>query len=123
LRPTACSTETVPPGNLGVIYLYLGDYDKALAATQEMMKVNPGTGLSYGNLASSYLQVNHLDEVRATAQEAQAHNLDSPLIHFNLYAIDFLQRDTAGMEREAAALMGKAGFEGLMLDTESHTAS
>ena len=70
-----------------------------------------------------YLQVNRLDEVTATAREAQAHNLDSPLIHFNLYSVDFLQHDAAGMEREAAALMGKAGFEDLMLDTESNTAA
>jgi hypothetical protein len=88
-----------------------------------MTKLDSGSGLSYGNLVASYLEVNRLDEARATAQEAQAHNLDSPLIHFNLYAIDFLQHDAAGMEREAAALMGKPGFEDLMLDTESGTAT
>jgi serine/threonine protein kinase/tetratricopeptide (TPR) repeat protein len=115
--------DDVPPGNLGVIYLNLGDYDKALAATQEMMKVSPGSGLSYANLVSAYQQVNRLDEVRATAQEAQAHDLDSPLIHFNLYAVDFLQHDPAGMEREAAALAGKPGVDDLMLDTESDTAT
>ena len=115
--------DDVPIGNLGIIYLYLGDYDKALAAMLDMMKADPGGGLSYSNLVSSYVQVNRLDEARATAQEAQAHNLDNPLIHFNLYSIDFLQHDPAGMEREAAALMGKPGFEDLMLDTESNTAA
>ena len=115
--------DDVPPGNLGVIYISLGDYDKALAATQEMIKIESGSGLSYSNLVSTYVQVNRLDEARATAQEAQAHNLDNPLIHFNLYSIDFLQHDAAGMEREAAALMGKPGFEDLMLDTESETAA
>ncbi len=115
--------DDVPPGNLGVIYISLGDYDKALAATQEMIKIESGSGLSYSNLVSTYVQVNRLDEARATAQEAQAHNLDNPLIHFNLYSIDFLQHDAAGMEHEANALMGKPGFEDLMLETESHTAA
>jgi tetratricopeptide (TPR) repeat protein len=115
--------DEVPTGNLGIIYLYLGDYEKALAEVQEMMKVDSGSGLSYANLAACYLQVNRLDEVTATAREAQAHNLNSPLIHFNLYSVAFLQHDAAGMEREAAALMGKAGFEDLMLDTESNTAA
>ncbi len=115
--------DDVPIGNLGIIYIYLGDYDKALAAMLDMMKADPGGGLSYSNLVSSYVQVNRLDEARATAQEAQAHNLDNPLIHFNLYGIDFLQHDSAGMEREAATLMGKPGFEDLMLDTESNTAA
>ncbi|HXC42568.1 MAG TPA: tetratricopeptide repeat protein, partial [Candidatus Dormibacteraeota bacterium] len=115
--------DDVPIGNLGIIYIYLGDYDKALAAMLDMMKADPGGGLSYSNLVSSYVQVNRLDEARATAQETQAHSLDNPLIHFNLYSIDFLQHDPAGMEREAAALMGKPGFEDLMLDAESNTAA
>ena len=38
-------------------------------------------------------------------------------------AIDFLQHDAAGMEREAAALMGKPGFEDAMLGAESDTAA
>ena len=36
--------------NLGDIYGNLGDYDKALAAAQETMKLDPGSGLSYANL-------------------------------------------------------------------------
>ncbi len=115
--------DDVPPVSLGFIYFLLGDYDKALAATQEMTKIDPGSGLSYSNLVSVYVQLNRLDEARATAQEAQAHNLDNPLIHFSLYGIDFLQHDAAGMEREAAALMGKPGFEDLMLETESDAAT
>ncbi len=115
--------DYVPPGNVGAIYGQLGDYDKALAGAQETMKLAPGSGLSYSNLVSSYLQVNRLDEARATAQEAQAHNLDNPSIHLSLYGIDFLQHDAAGMEREAAGLMGKPGFEHSMLGSESDTAA
>jgi serine/threonine protein kinase/Flp pilus assembly protein TadD len=115
--------DNIPPASLGFINFLLGDDEKALAATQEMTKRDPGSGLSYLNLVSLYVQVNRLDEARATAQEAQAHNLDSPSIHFSLYDIDFLQHDAAGMEREAAALLGKPGFEDLMLDTESDAAS
>jgi serine/threonine protein kinase/tetratricopeptide (TPR) repeat protein len=115
--------DDIPVGNLGVNYITCGDYNKALAAMQDMMKLDSGSGLSYSNLVSSYLQVNRLDEARATAQEAQAHNLDNPLIHFNLYNIDFLQHDAAGMKREAAALIGKPGFEDLMLSNESDAAA
>jgi len=115
--------DFVPPGNLGAIYGNLGDYDKALARAQESLKLAPGSGLSYANLVSSYLQVNRLDEARATAQEAQAHNLDSPQIHVSLYGINFLQHDAAGMEREAAWMMGKPGFEDSMLGSESDTAA
>jgi Flp pilus assembly protein TadD len=115
--------DDIPPGNLGVIYQNLGDYEKGLAATQQSMKLDPGSGIGYANLAISYALVNRLDEARATAQEAQAHNLDNPSIHLDLYIVDFLQHDAAGMEREAAGLMGKPGVEDAMLDGESDTAA
>jgi len=54
---------------------------------------------------------------------AQAHKLDSPLIHLNLYLADFFQRDAAGMEREGAGLAGKPGWEDLALCYESDTAA
>jgi serine/threonine protein kinase/Flp pilus assembly protein TadD len=115
--------DGIPPGMLGVIYVNLGDYDKALAEAQEAMKLDPGSGTYYGNLAFSYLLVNRPDEARATAQEAQAHNLDNPQIHYNLYVIAFLEHDAAGMEREAAGLMGKPGWEDGILGLESDTAA
>jgi serine/threonine protein kinase/Flp pilus assembly protein TadD len=115
--------DETPHRLLAVIYEIFGDCDKALAQAQEAMKLDPGSGISYGNLGFSYLYVNRLDEARATAQEAQAHNQDYPGIHYLLYEIDFLQHDAAGMEREAAALMGKPGDEDVMLDTESETAA
>jgi len=108
---------------LSVIYGNLGDFDKALSASQESLKRNPGSGIGYGNLVANYQNVNRLDEARTTAQEAQAHNLDNPGIHSSLYIIDFLQHDAAGMEREAATLMGKPGFEDGMLYGESDTAA
>ena len=115
--------DETPSGNLGTIYGALGNYDKALAAAQESLKLNPESGLAYTNLVSSYVTVNRLDEARATAQEAQAHHLDNPANHQVLYLVDFLQHDATGMEREAAALMGKPGFEDAMLYNESDTAA
>ena len=115
--------EVGPPVNLAVVYGALGDHDKALAAAQDGLKLDPGSGLSYTNLATAYLGVNRLDQARATAQEAQAHHLDNPANQLLLYTIDFLQHDAAGMEREAAALMGKPGFEDAILDAQSNTAA
>jgi serine/threonine protein kinase/tetratricopeptide (TPR) repeat protein len=115
--------DVIPPVLLSAIYGALGDYEKGLSESQEAMKLSPGDGIVRANLVNSYYSVNRLDEARATAQEAQAHNLDNPQIHSFLYIIDFLQHDAAGMEREAATLMGKPGFEDVMLDAESDTAA
>jgi eukaryotic-like serine/threonine-protein kinase len=114
--------DDTPPSNLAFIYLALGDYEKSLTANQEDLKLS-ADGLSYTNLVGGYVNVNRLDEARETAQEAQAHNLDNPANHLFLYSIDFLQHDAAGMERDVSGLMGKPGFEDVMLDLESDTAA
>lgn len=111
-----------PFNNLGLIYSELGDLDKALEAYRNVLKVSAGTGNRYGNLVSGYLQLNRLEEAKAAAREARAHNIDSPEIHLNLYWIAFLQHDAAGMERERAAMRGKAGYEDQMLNHEADTA-
>jgi eukaryotic-like serine/threonine-protein kinase len=72
---------------------------------------------------STYLTANRLDEARTTVQEAKAHNLDSATNHLFLYVVDFLQHDATGMETEAAQLMGKPGFEDLILGVEANTAA
>ena len=115
--------DAIPLLNLGNLYATLGDYDKALAATQEHLKVDPASGISYPNLVGHYMAVNRLDEAEATAREAQLRHLDSPSLHYNLYDVYFLRHDPAGMEREAAALLGKPGFEAWMLSAESDTAA
>ena len=64
----------------------------------------------------------HLEEAKATIREAQARNLKSPYMPQCLYEVDFLRHDAAGMEREAAELMGKPGYEDQMLEIQSDTA-
>jgi DNA-binding winged helix-turn-helix (wHTH) protein/tetratricopeptide (TPR) repeat protein len=111
-----------PYTNLGLIYSELGDYDKALAAFEDALKFNPETGNRYANLVSGYVQLNRLDQAKATAREAQRHHIDYPDVHVNLYWVAFLEHDTAAMEREAAELMGRPGHEDQMLNNEADTA-
>jgi DNA-binding winged helix-turn-helix (wHTH) protein/tetratricopeptide (TPR) repeat protein len=114
--------RNTPFSNLGFIYSELGDFDKALAAFQNALKLDPETGNRYAPLVSGYLQLNRLDEAKATGREAQRHNIDYPEVHLNLYWVNFLQHDAAGMEREAAGMMGRPGHEDQMLNYEADTA-
>jgi tetratricopeptide (TPR) repeat protein/predicted Ser/Thr protein kinase len=115
--------DDIAAGNLGVIYGTLGAYDKAFAAFQESVKLNPGRALPYANLLGTAVNLNRLDEAKTIAEEIQAHNLDIPLVHLTLYLAAFLQHDPSGMEREAAGLMGKPGYEDLIFYYESDTAT
>ncbi len=112
-----------PINALGAIYGTLGEHDKALTAFQKAVQREPTNALAYCNLVLAYLEVNRLDEAQAAAREAQAHNLDPPLLHLNLYLVDFLQHDSAAMEREAARLLATPGWEDRMLSVEAGTAA
>jgi tetratricopeptide (TPR) repeat protein len=112
----------IPLNNLGLIYSELGDFDKALVAYQKVLKVSSGTGNRFANLANGYLQLNRLDEAKATIREAQSRNIDSPELHLALYWIAFLEHNQAAMDREAAELVGKPGHEDQMLNVEADTA-
>ena len=113
--------DDAPPQTLRGVFLNLGDFRKALAAAQESLRLGHATGIAYVNLAVIYMALNRLDEARATAREA--HGLGAPEADSLLYQIDFLQHDAAGMDRDAAALMGKPGYEDMVLGLESDTAA
>ena len=115
--------DAIPPSNLGTIYDSVGDYGKALISTQEAMKLNPGDTIAYANLLYSYLYLDRWDEAKAIAQQAQGRSLDSPEIHRYLYLLDFIQRDSAGMERDATWLADKPGYEDLVLYYKSDSAA
>jgi DNA-binding winged helix-turn-helix (wHTH) protein/tetratricopeptide (TPR) repeat protein len=107
-------------GNLAVVESFLGEYGRSLSDLQEAWKLNAGNALVLTNIVNTYIELNRLDEAEATAREAQARHQDSALMHAKLY---LLRRDKNGMEREAAALLGKPGWEDLILYYESDTAA
>lgn len=115
--------DEVPQTNLIAIYTVLGEYDKGLAAAQKALELNSANGANYGNLVACYVYSNRLDEAKQIAQTAMTRHLGSDLIHFYLYAIAFLQRDSATMQRESAAVMGKPGLEDIMLYYQSDAAA
>jgi predicted Zn-dependent protease/predicted Ser/Thr protein kinase len=116
------SRDDVPRNNLSAIYTGLGQYDKALTEDRETFRLDP-SGLNYLNLVDSYLELNRLDEARATAEEAQAKNLDSPYLHLNLYQLAFVQNDAAGMAKQVTWSAGRPGVEDALLALEANTAA
>jgi tetratricopeptide (TPR) repeat protein len=102
------------------IYFDLGQYEKVLATARENVRLAP-IGIGYASLVDAYLSLNRLGEARTTAEEAQAKNLDSPYLRFELYRLAFLQNDTAGMAQQVAWAEGKLGAEDVLLGNEADT--
>ena len=111
-----------PFGNLGVDYTYLGQYKRAITASLEDLRLNPGSAAAYTNLVSLYPAVNQLDEANATYQQAIAHKVDNPVLHGNRYGAAFLENDAAEMQQQVAAATGKPG-EDVLFSFESDTAA
>ncbi|MFY9530541.1 MAG: protein kinase [Candidatus Acidiferrales bacterium] len=109
------------PVGLGIIYASLGQYDRALVEYREALRLNPASAVNYANLVGCYLQLNRLEEARATAEEAQAKKLDSPELRPLLYQLAFLQNDAARMAEQVAWAAGKPGTEDILLAYEADT--
>ena len=115
--------DPVPPNNLGVVYLKMGQYEKRLLEKQEAVRLDPGSAQSYDGLVFSYLFLNRPEEARSTIEEAQAKLLDSGDLHLVLYLLAFLKNDPAGMTEQVAWGAGKPGMEDQFLGLEADTAA
>jgi DNA-binding winged helix-turn-helix (wHTH) protein/tetratricopeptide (TPR) repeat protein len=95
--------DRIPCSCLGDVYSALGDHEKALAWFKESLRRGPAA-TDYGNIVEQYLDLNRLEEAKATAREAQARNLESPFLHYELYIVASADHDAAGMEHELEIL-------------------
>ncbi len=113
--------DWVPVGDLGYIYSQLGQYDKAIADTQEQLRIESNVVVGYGNLAQTYLAVNRPDDAAKALEQAQEHKLEGDFLHQEIYYLAFYKGDTAEMERQVAWAAGKPGDEDLLLSFQSDT--
>jgi eukaryotic-like serine/threonine-protein kinase len=86
--------------------------------------VNPDNSpIPYFILGFNYVNLNRLDEAKASYRQALERKLDHPYFHTDLYLIAFLQNDAAGMEHQAAWATGKPGAENEILSLQADTAA
>jgi len=113
--------DDVAPNNLGFDYALIGQLDKALAGTQESLRLTPTSVIGYGNLIGGYLALNRPDEAKAAFDKAIALKLDGPGLRLSRYQLAFFQNDEAAMQEQVAWFQDKAGVQDQMLTTESDT--
>jgi tetratricopeptide (TPR) repeat protein len=116
--------DDIAKGNLASEYFLIGDYDQAATFAQQALRLDPGSAAWYENLATAYIALQRLEEAQNVLNQAFARKLDDPSMHADLYALAFLRGEPAGMEREMAWSVGKAGGEddilALQADTEAY---
>jgi predicted Zn-dependent protease len=112
-----------PVGALGLLYGYVGQYEKSLPQARDASRLQPVSSLRYANLVQSYLHLGRLNEAQSVAEEAQTKKLDSPYLCFYLYQLAFLQNDASGRAQQVAWAAGKPGVEDVLLSAEADTAA
>jgi serine/threonine protein kinase/tetratricopeptide (TPR) repeat protein len=108
---------------LWLTYAALGDYQKSFDAAQRAVNINPNSSNSWVSLVYGYQWTNRLDRAKATVQEAQAKQVNSPWNSLVLYVVDFLEHDQAGMAADVARATGSPGIDDQILFLESETAA
>jgi eukaryotic-like serine/threonine-protein kinase len=98
--------DSIPRGNLAVLHVNLGQWEKALPEAQAAHQINTDDALVYFQLASAYAGLNRFDEAKATINQAVARNLDIGPYHALLYNLAFVQNDTSSMSHELSVLSG-----------------
>jgi eukaryotic-like serine/threonine-protein kinase len=112
--------DAIPPGNLGYIYTELGQYEKALAKTEESQRLEPDV-VGYFNLMGIRLALNQPDAAQKALDQAQAAKFEGEVLHWGMYLLAFFRGDSAEMRRQVEWAAGKPGSEDLLLDTQSNT--
>ncbi|MGH9839534.1 MAG: protein kinase domain-containing protein [Blastocatellia bacterium] len=87
--------------------LISGQYEKALAAYREALRLDADYGLSRANLGLSLIKLNRFDEAREVVEQGLRQQLDFGSFHNRLYLIAFLRQDTVEMNRHVEWFAGK----------------
>ena len=98
-----------------------GDYQGGLQDFQQGLRLNPNSSITYGNVADSYIALNHLDEAKAVLDQGLAHGVLPEALAGNYYALAFLRNDAEAMQKQFALAMGKPGYEDTLLSVQSDT--
>jgi eukaryotic-like serine/threonine-protein kinase len=110
--------------NLATLCNLQGQYEKAEEIEKQMSRLAPNLGLPYQNLANDALALQRLDEARQIAHEGQTQMPNDFILRNALYALAFLDADSAAMAEQQQWYAGKQEYEhyGLALasDTEAY---
>lgn len=90
--------DATAAGALGVDYMWLGQYEKALNSLKQQMKLDPNVVNAPINLEFTYLALNHFEEAQSALEQARARWPQHG--YFAAYVLAFFRGDNEAMARE-----------------------
>lgn len=113
--------DSVPHNNLGVIYGYLGQYEKQRDEFLEAIRLRPDSPVARANLVSAYSHLLLLNDAKAAYSEALARKQESPKLHYYHYGVAFLEGDAPEMARQSSWTAGHPDADDILLSPQSDT--
>ena len=114
--------DWLPWAHLANLLTGIAQYDDAIAAGRESVRLNPDHYGPYSVLARAYKRATRFAEAQDVGRRAAARGLDGWDMHGILYEIAFAEGDTATMAAEVAKEAGKP-TQPWMLDYEALAAA
>jgi tetratricopeptide (TPR) repeat protein len=98
--------EAFPFNSLGNALIRFGQFDHAVPALREAIRLDPQFIPAYSNLAASLLALNRLPEAREILRQAADRHLEFAGARRLSFLMAFVEGDAQTMERELAASVG-----------------
>jgi tetratricopeptide (TPR) repeat protein/predicted Ser/Thr protein kinase len=113
--------DAQPCRSLGIISVFLGNWEKALEQYRAALRLEPDNLHNYDNLGRAYTAINRLDEAEAVYKQAEERKLENEELLASRYQLAFLRGNAAQMAQSVSAAMGKPGAEDLLLAEQADT--
>ncbi len=111
-----------PYNHIGVAYLGLGEYEKALAEHQEFYRRNP-TGMALGNLVGILINLSRLQEGEKLLAEGETRHVNRRSLLPIYYSLAFLRHDSQQMEKIVTEASADPGMQRQFFSIQADTAA
>jgi serine/threonine protein kinase/tetratricopeptide (TPR) repeat protein len=108
-------------GNLAASLASIGQWEKALAASNQAVRLAPDTPNLNVNVVLDRIALDGFDEAETALQQASARKVDSELLRLFTYTLAFLKGDSAGMQRQLAWAAQHPQVQDLLLAAQANT--
>jgi tetratricopeptide (TPR) repeat protein len=93
--------------SLGTDFASEGQYQKAIDVTRQALQLNPDHVVPYDDLAGYLLAQQRFEDARQIISAAQTRKLDNLLLHNALYALGFLEKNSAALAEQEKWFLGR----------------
>jgi serine/threonine protein kinase/tetratricopeptide (TPR) repeat protein len=114
--------DAIPWGHMNVAYSNLGQPEKTLEVSKQLVRLWPESGYFYPWLAGDERRLGHFSEARKTSDLAVSRGFDNADLRWEIYVLAFVEGDSKGMAEQVAWFGGKSpNVQYLFLSLEAET--